>query len=62
MTGSLRFYSKDEADNFNKAIAADNDNFKSFKYETNLIWSIAVAYGILEDTTIVVPLKHVIRI
>ena len=61
MTGSLRFYSKDEADNFNKAIAADNDNFKSLKYETNLIWSIAVAYGILEDTTIVVPLKHVIR-
>ena len=61
MTGSLRFYSKDEADNFNKAIAADNYNFKSFKYETNLIWSIAVAYGILEDTTIVVPLKHVIR-
>ena len=61
MTGSFRFYSKDEADNFNKAIAADNDNFKSFKYETNLIWSIAVAYGILEDTTIVVPLKHVIR-
>ena len=61
MTGSLRFYSKDEADNFNNAIAADNDNFKSFKYETNLIWSIAVTYRILEDTTIVVPLKHVIR-
>ena len=37
MTGSLRFYSKDEAANFNNAIAADDDNFKSFKYKSSLI-------------------------
>ena len=34
-TGSLWFYSKDEATNFNADIA-NNNNFKSFKYLLNL--------------------------
>ena len=34
-TGSLWFYSKDEASNFNANIANDN-NFKSFKCKANL--------------------------
>ena len=42
-TGSLWFYSKDEAANFNNTIAADDDNFKSFKYKTKLIGSTAAA-------------------
>ena len=33
-TGSLWFYYKDEADNFENAIGAD-DNFKFLKYKTN---------------------------
>ena len=33
-TGSLWFYFKDEAANFNDDIA-NNDNFKSFRYKTN---------------------------
>ena len=33
-TGTLSFYSKDEATNFNIDIVADNDNFKPFKYKT----------------------------
>ena len=35
-TGSLWFYSKDEATDFNADIANDN-NFKSFKYKTTLL-------------------------
>ena len=35
-TGSLWFYSKDEATNFNADIANDN-NFRSFKYKTKLL-------------------------
>ena len=34
--GSLWFYSKDEATDFNTNIANDN-NFKSFKYKTKLL-------------------------
>ena len=34
-TGSLCSYSKDEAANFDNAIA-NTDNFKSFKYQTKL--------------------------
>ena len=33
-TGSIWFYSKDEAINFNVSIANDN-NFESFKYKLN---------------------------
>ena len=33
-TGTLWFYSKDEAANFNNDIVVDNDNFKPFKYKT----------------------------
>ena len=36
ITGSLWFYSKDEATNFN-ADLADNVNFKSFKYKAKLL-------------------------
>ena len=35
-TGSLWFYSKDEATNFNADIANHN-NFRSFKYKTKLL-------------------------
>ena len=35
-TGSLRFYSKDEATNFNANIA-NIDDLKSFKYKAKLI-------------------------
>ena len=35
-TGSLWFYSKDEATNFN-ADTANTNNFKSFKYKTKLL-------------------------
>ena len=35
-TGSLWFYSKDEAINFNDNIA-NNNNFKSFKYQAKLL-------------------------
>ena len=35
-SGSLRFQSKDEATNFNAAIA-NNNNFKSFKYKAKLL-------------------------
>ena len=56
-TGSLWFYSKDEATNFNANIA-DNDNFKSFKYKTKLIGSTTVANRILENATVTIPLKY----
>ena len=53
-TGSLWFYSKDKATNFNTNIV-DANNFKSFKYKTKLIGSTAAANGILENATIAVP-------
>ena len=45
--GSLGFCSKNEATNFNNAIA-DNNDFKSFRYKTKLIKSTAAANGILK--------------
>ena len=36
MTGSLWFYSKDEANNFNADIA-NNNAFKSFEYKAKLV-------------------------
>ena len=56
-TGSIQFYSKDEAANFNKAITSDTGNFKSFRYKTKLIGSTTAENGILEDAAISVPIK-----
>ena len=56
-TGSLWFLLKDKETNFNANIAGTN-NFKSFKYKTKLTRSTAAAYGILENSTIAVPLKY----
>ena len=58
-TGSLWFYSKDEATNFN-ANMENSDNFLSFKYKAKLMGN-TVADGtnaILKNATIPVPLKH----
>ena len=60
-TGSLWFYSKDEATNFNADIVSDN--FKSFKYKPKLLGNTVAladnaANGILKNATIVVPLKY----
>ena len=50
------FYSKDDA--VKNAVAADDDNFKSFKYKTKSVGTTEDANGILEDAAIVVPLKY----
>ena len=60
--GSLLFYSKDEATDFNKNIAS-TDNFKSFKYKAKLLWNTEAqadnaVNGILKSVTIAVPLKY----
>ena len=57
-TGSLWFYSKDEATNCNADIV-NNDDFKSFKYKAKLIGNTIAkgANGILENATAAVPLK-----
>ena len=62
-TGSLWFYSKNEATNFNADIVND-DNFKSFKYKTKLFGNTAAqpapndANGILKNATTAVPLRY----
>ena len=61
-TGSLWFYSKNEATNFNADIVNDN-NFKSFQYKARLLQKTAaladnVANEILKNATIAVPLKY----
>ena len=58
-TGSLWFYSKDEATDFNADIANDN-NCKSLKYKAKLLGNTEAdnANGILKNTTIAVPLKY----
>ena len=62
-TGSLLFYSKDEATNFNDDIASTNA-FKSFKYKTKLLGNTVVqpnpnqVYRNLENATIVVPFEN----
>ena len=57
-TGSLWFYSKDEATDFNADIA-NTDNFKSFKYKNKLLGNIVAepraASEILRNVTINVP-------
>ena len=61
--GSLWFYSKDEASNFNNNNANTN-NFKSFKYKAKLLCNTVAqpnanhANGILINATIAVPLKY----
>ena len=61
-TGSLRFYSKDEATNFNVDIE-DNVNFKSFVYKVKLVGETEAQptpnnnNGILKNAAIAVPLK-----
>ena len=58
-TGSLWFYSKDEATNFNVDIANTN-NLKSFKCKTNVL-AKTEANGddeILKNAKIAVPLKY----
>ena len=61
-TGSLWFYSKDEATDFNADIVNDN-NFKSFKYKAKLLGNTVAqadnaANGILKNATFLVPLKY----
>ena len=62
-TGSLWFYSKDEANNFNNNIASTN-NFKFFKYKTKLLGNTVAQLasnavnGILRNATVVVTLKY----
>ena len=57
--GSLWFYSKDEATNFNNDIE-NTDHFKSFKYKTKLLGKIVadVANGVLRNATIPVSLNY----
>ena len=62
--GSLRFYSKHERTNFS-ANTTNNDNFKSFEYETKLLENTQKAQpapnnanGIPENATTTVPLKY----
>ena len=62
-TGSLWFYSKDEATNFNNNIANTN-SFKFFKFKAkvseNTVAQLAPneANGILRNATIAVPLTY----
>ena len=60
-TGSLSFYSKDEATDFNIGIVHDN-NFKSFEYKVKLLQKTEadVANGILKTEKIVVPIKYLV--
>lgn len=52
----LRFYSKDEAADFNANIT-DNDNFLTFKFNTKLTES-TYANGIIQNVTIAVPRNY----
>ena len=62
-TGSLWFYSKDEATNFDADIA-NTDEFKSFKYKASLSGNTAAqpalnaSNGILKNAKISAPLKY----
>ena len=59
ITGSLWFYSKDEATNFNADIANAN-NYKSFTYKVKLLENTEADgdNGIFKNATIAVPLKY----
>ena len=62
-TGSLWFYSNDEATNFNADIAND-DNFKSFEYKAKLLGNLVAKATpiqgnvILKNAIIAEPLKY----
>ena len=62
-TGSLWFYSKDEAINFNADIENTND-FKSFKFKAKLLGNTAAQFvlkqvnGILKHAITAVPLTY----
>ena len=58
-TGSLWYYSKGEATDFNDDIANTND-FKYFKWKAKLLESIETdgANGIIGNATIAFPLKY----
>ena len=58
-TGSLWFYSKDEATNFNVDIANSN-NFKTFVYKDKLLEDTEGGgdNGIFKNATVAVPLKY----
>ena len=63
-TGSLWFYSNDEATNFNNNIE-NIDNFKSFEYKSNFLLADTVAQpnpnndnGVLKNAITTVPYKH----
>ena len=58
-TGSLWFYSKGEATNFNADIA-NTKNFKSFLHKTKLLENTEtdVDNGIVKNATIAVPLNY----
>ena len=61
--GSLWFYSKDEATNFNNNVG-NTYKFKSFEYKAKVLGSTVAqpalneANGILKKTTIALPLKY----
>ena len=63
MTGSICFYSKDEATNFNSDIEK-TDYFKSFKYKDKLLENTVTQLtpsqtnGFLKNATTAVPLKY----
>ena len=62
-TGSLCFYSKDEATNFDNNIES-TDNLKPFKYKARLLGNTVSqrapnkTNGILKNATIAAPLKY----
>ena len=58
-TANLWFYSRDEVTNFNADIE-DTNNFKSFKYNTELIRNTGTdgVNGILRNATNLMPLKY----
>ena len=62
-TGSVWFYFKDEATDFDENVENTND-FKSFRYNAKLFGNTEAqpnpndANGILKNTTIAVPLKY----
>ena len=58
-TGSLWFYSKDEATNFNADIANEG-NVKTFKYKAKLLENTIAngANGVLRNAAIAVSLKY----
>ena len=58
-TGSLWFYSKDEATDYNNNIANTND-FKSFKHQAKLLGNTVAdgMNGILKNAATAVPLKY----